>query len=73
MSAEQQLRDFIVHNIKVGETPEHIAEDIVRALKFGPFNYLIDNGKVYPVLETSIIDSQEDEIAWNVYTLDEGK
>lgn len=73
MSAEQQLRDFIAYNIRVGQTPEHIAEDVVRALKFGPFNYLINNGKVYPVLETSIVDSYDGEIAWHVYTLDEGK
>lgn len=71
MSAEQQLRDFIKENIDFGFSRDAIAENIVRALKFGPYNYLIDNGKVHAVLETSMVDGYENEIGWNVYTLEE--
>ncbi|APC46325.1 hypothetical protein HWB05_gp063 [Streptomyces phage BRock] len=70
MSAAQQMREFIAHTIRVGNTPEQMAEDIVRALRFGPFRYLITENQIYAVLETSIVDSAEDEIAWTVYTLE---
>lgn len=71
MSAAQELRDLIASKIDKGQSPEYIAEDIVRALRFGGENFLVVYGTVYKVLEASVIDSEGDEIAWTVYATEE--